>query len=301
LQSLHARLDEHRDAWTEHHVAIRTLPAAVETPRAPKRVALFIGLGEYADPQVCKPYPELGNSAVAMHELLLRVGGLDPASTRLLRDKQAGKAEIRQAITEWLPSVSQPGDDVFLYYSGRSCRYATADLGETDGFDEAVLPYDTSIGAAGASLEQKINAMRQTSIVDDELAYWLQSLNGRRVVLILDTNFAGGVVEGKSLAGWFDGESRRVKDISQMNVVVITSCSSDEQIPFEGGPNKLMWFTHCLAHAIESRPPGKPLTVVAAFRAAASRMRELLPQGSPARLQEPMLVDRALLPVELVP
>jgi hypothetical protein len=301
LEALHRHLEQNRKTWTEHHVEIRTVARDAQPPRPPKRVGLFVGLAEYAEADLLKPSVELGNSATVMHDLMLQIGKLDPQATRLLRDKQAGKAEIRKAIAEWLPSVSQPGDTVFVYFSGRASRLPTNDPGETDGFDEVIFPYDMSHGAANAAADVQLKTRRERSIVDDELAYWLQSLGGRQVVLILDTSHGGGVVEGKSLSAWFDGESQRVKDISQTNVVVLSSCLTDEQTRLESAPNKTLWFTHCLAEAMRNRPDGRPLTLANGYRMARVKMFELFSQGSPALDQEPTLVDRTLLPVFLVP
>jgi hypothetical protein len=301
LEALHQHLEKHRDSWTEHQVKIRTVARDAQPPRPPKRVGLFIGLGEYAEAKLLPPFAELGNSATVMHDLMVRQGKLDPQGVRLLRDKQAVKAEIRQSIVEWLPSISQPGDTVFIYFSGQATAFATHDPRETDGFDEAILPHDMSFGAADAAPEARMKIRRERSILDDELAYWLQSLGGRQVVLILDTSYGGGVVEGKSFAAWFDGESQRVKDISQTNVAVLTSCGPDEVTKLQGGPDKTLWFTHCLTEVMRNRPGGRPLTLLDAYRFAIIKMWELRPQGSPVKDQEPTLVDRTLLPIYLIP
>ena len=301
LEALHKYLEQYRDAWTEHRVKIRTVARDAEPPRPPKRVGLFIGVGEYAEEKILPSSASLGNSATVMHDLMLLLGKLDPQATRLLRDKQATKAEIRQSITEWLPSVSQPGDTVFLYYSGRAGVLPTKDPSETDGFDEGLMPHDMAFPPANTAEDATLKFLRERSILDDELAYWLQSLSGRQVVLILDTWFGGGVVEGKSLAVGFELESQRVKDISQLNVAVMTSCGPDEVTPLEKVPNNTLWFTHCLMDVMRTRPTRGPITVEEGFELALNRMYELLPQGSPIRRQKPTLVYRTLLPIELIP
>src|SRR5690606_2375137 len=108
---------------------------------------------------------------------------------------------------------------------------------------------------------------------------WLQSLAGRQVALVLDTSYGGGVVEGKSLVVGLDVESQRVKDISQTNVVVLSSCAPDEKTPHEGGPNKVMWCTHCLVEVIQGRQEGRPLTLADAYRSARVKMWELFPRS----------------------
>jgi hypothetical protein len=301
LDGLQKYLEQHRGAWTEHRVKIKTVVRDAEAPRPAKRVGLFIGVGEYAEADRLPPAASSGNSAAAMHDLMLSIGKLDPQATRLLRDKQAVKAEIRQSITQWLPSVSQPGDTVFLYYSGRADVLPTTDPAETDGFDEALIPHDMAFPPAGAAPAEMLKTFRERSILDDELAYWLQSLAGRQVVLILDTCHAGGVIQGKSLAEGFELESQRVKDISQMNVAVMTSCGPDEVTPLSGGPDNTVWFTHCLMEVMRTRPTRGPIPVEEGFQLALRKMAELIPQGSPYHRQKPTLVNRTLLPIELIP
>jgi hypothetical protein len=301
LETLQKYLDQHRDAWTEHNVKIRTVARDAPSPQAPKRVGLFIGIGEYADAKVYPPNTALSNSAAVIHELMLQKGKLDPQATRLLRDKQASKAEIRKSMTEWLPSVSQPGDTVFIYFSGRAGSFQADDPAETDGFDEALIPHDMSFKFAATSPQEILKAVRERSILDDELAYWLQSLAGRQVVLILDASYGGGVVEGKNMAGGFELESQRVKDISQVNVSVMTSCSPDEQTTIDKVPKDTLWFTHCLMEVMRNSPAGRPLLVEQGFLFAQVKLAELVPEGSPFFKQKPELVNRTLLPIYLIP
>ncbi len=42
--------------------------------------------------------------------------GLD--ELKLFVNEQATKPQMEQAITEWLPKVSKPGDTVFIYFTG---------------------------------------------------------------------------------------------------------------------------------------------------------------------------------------
>jgi hypothetical protein len=120
--------------------------------------------------------------------------------------------------------------------------------------------------------------------------------------LILDTCFSGGVVEGKALAkSFFADESARTKDISQLNTLVLSSCAADEQSLFEGTKNKTMWFTYCLAEAIERSAGKQLLTVQDAYDYTRRRMRQLLESANAPREQEPAMTDRILLPVALAP
>lgn len=301
--ALTERLKNNPSIWTEHRVPLRTLAKAVPSAtRPPARVGLFIGVGKYLHPEYAPTHEELAHSAKVMHGLLVQHGGLDPQRTRLLMNEQATKANLQRHIVEWLPSVSRPGDTVFIYFSGHAGQVDCLDGSEADGKDECLGPYDLEGFHDGDTPEQARARFRATNIIDDTLARWLEELQGRQVVLILDTCHSGGVVEGKALARKLLRDTgTRVKDIAQMNVLVLTSCASDEQSLFEGPRNKTMWFTYCLTEAIEAIAGKHPLTVQQAFEYTRERMRQLLREGNAAREQEPQMTDTALLPVLLVP
>lgn len=323
LQRLTERLAKDRSLWAEHRVQLQTQPAdapAVQT--APARVGLFIGIGNYQFPDYAPTHEELRRSAEVMHDLMLKHGGLDPQRTALIRDAQATKANLQKLISQWLPSVTRPGDTVFIYFSGHAGQIPTNDPTEADGLDETIGPYELEGTRRGESRAAGLARFRATNITDDTLAAWLAPLAGRQVVLIFDTCHSGGLAgdkaagekavgeksaDGKLLVTdlgksfWLD-EAARVKDIVQLNTLVLTSCAADEQSLFEGTPNKTMWFTFCLSEAIElAAKQNKTLSAQGAFEYSKKRLRTLLAQARAPREQEPTLTDRIQLPVQLVP
>lgn len=290
------RLQQSPGDWTENHVDIVTAPlTGAPSAMTAARCGVFIGVGEYLHPEFASTQAPLRRSAEVMHAAMLKQGGLDPEKTKLVTDKQATRAKIQELIYNWLPSVSHPGDVVLVYYSGHAGQDETGDPTEPDGKDETIAPYDLNAGDERMSVAERRRAYQASKISDDELARWLQALQGRQVVLIFDTCHSGGYIEGKDL---FDNESRRVKDISQLNVLVLASCGADEQTLFEGTPDQTMWFTYFLAQAVNQ---GRPLTVQQAFSTAQQGVREVIKKRNEARIQEPIMSDRALLPVFLVP
>jgi hypothetical protein len=300
---LSARLTKDPSTWTEHRVPITTV-AAESRPQERKaaRVGLFIGIGKYMRSDIAATHEELRHSAEVMHELMLKHGQLDPNRTLLVRDEQATKANLQNLIAEKLPAVTQPGDTVFIYFSGHAGQLPTTDPREPDGQDETIAPYDVDGWHQGDTREQALARIRATDITDDTLAAWLAPLQGRQVVLILDTCHSGGLIEGKGLAkSFWQDEAARVKDISQLNTLVLTSCAADEQSLFEGTPNKTMYFTHCLAEVIQRAAGREKLTVQDAYEYSRRRMRVLLREANAPREQEPVMADRVLLPLELVP
>ena len=296
LEQVGQRLRHPGQTWSEHRVPIRTVPLAAHPPsRPPLRAGLFIGIGKYLHPEIGKTHGELRRSAEVMHEQMLRRGKLDPERTKLVVDQQATRARMEELITRWLPSVTQPGDTVFIYFSGHAGTSPNRDGTEADGQDELIGPYDTEAGTDGMSVDERMARFRDSQIVDDVLARWIEELSGRHVVLILDTCHSGGVVEGKGLARFFGDEAARVKDIAQLDVTVLTSCASDEQALFEGTPDKTMWFTYFLAQAVETLPT--PVTVRTAYEFGRKGLRQVLQRRKEARDQEPTLTEDSLVPV----
>lgn len=333
IAGLAKKLASDTDLWTEHRVRIRTVskdgrvdqpdsdrPANNDRPTnndrpnnlnpdnatmiAAKRVGLFIGIGEYENPELAANHAELATSARVMHDLMLQHGGLDQERIKLVLNKQATREALQRMFLEWLPAVSDPGDLVFVYFSGHAGQFPTDDPKEPDGQDEALAPYDLSAGDKSLPIEDRRRLLRDSNILDDTLARWLEELNGRQIVLILDTCHSGGLIadnKGLSSRSFFEDEAARIKDIAMMNTLVMASCAADEQSLFQGTPNDSMWFTYCLTEAIEQRKTSEALTAQDAFAYAANRMKELLVESDAGREQQPTMSDRILLPVVLTP
>jgi hypothetical protein len=284
-----ARLAKDPTQWAEHRIPIQTVAKEVRPPARPAaRVGLFIGIGDYRDKRCCHTHEELRNSAVLMQKAMLERGGLDPQRTRLLLDEQATRAAIEESMLRWLPGVSRPGDTVFFYFSGHAGQVDDESEVEQDGKTELIGPWD---------LDGK--QFRTTGILDVTLARWVEELEGRQVVLIFDTCHAGGLVRDKSIAKMFAKKAARLKNIAQLNTVVLTSTASDEQAIFDGTPDRTMWFTYFLTQAVRDLPA--PLTMQAAHEFTCKGMKELFKQRKRPATQEPTLTDNALLPIALVP
>lgn len=302
LAALASRVQADPTLWAEQRTFLQTAPGVeLAANRKPCRTGLFIGIGKYADERICKPHEELRHSAEVLHRLMLDRGQLDPQRTKLVVDEDATKANLKALITEWLPSVSQPGDTVFVYFAGHSGQNPTGDPTEPDGRDETLAPYDLTIGADSLPQEQRMALLRESNITDDMLAHWFQALAGRQIALILDTCHAQGVVDRKSFVAGFGDEAARVKDLSQQNMVILASCAADEGSRFEATPDKTCWFTYFLAQAIQDGLLPRPLTVQQAHQYAAAGLREALARMGAAHAQSPAITDTALLPVVLVP
>lgn len=303
IAALAPRLLSNPTLWTEHRVPIRTVAKeAVPVQRKAQRVGLFIGIGEYAHPEFAPTHEELGYSAKVMHDLMLSQGQLDPQRTQLVMNEQATKANMQELITHWLPSVSQPGDTVFIYFSGHAGQYETQDPAEPRRMESSIGPYDLNAGEVSMPANQRQAIYRESNISSGTLARWLEELQGRQIVFILDTCHSGGLFRSKAFEKNFMAQqAKQLKALAQMNMLVLASCAADEQSLFEGTRNKTMWFTYCLTEAIEQEDSPRPLAAQSAFEYAKNRMKTLLEEGNAGREQEPHLVDTALLPIDLIP
>lgn len=298
IGKLRDQLLKGKSSWTEHRVPIRTIAKdAVTADRKPARVGLFIGIDQYQNTKLCKPHEELRKGAELMHKTFLDRGGLDPSRTKLITGEQATKANIEEAITKWLPSVSAPGDTVFIFHTGHGGTVKNLDGTEPDGLNELLWTYDNDVGTNISSQEDFDIRKRATAIMDETLARWLQELPGRQIVLMVDSCYGGGVVDASALPHFFDREAARVKDISQLNVVVMTGSGPDETVRTPKG--KVSWMPRLVAEAMETLP--RPVTIRQAYSHYRQGIQRWLKEIKELGLQEPVLVDSVLIPIVLAP
>ncbi|WP_441286181.1 caspase family protein [Sorangium sp. KYC3313] len=116
-------------------------------------------------------------------------------------------ANIRKALAE-LAERAQPGDQVYIHYSGHGGRVSTAwkDMKGADGIDEALVPID--IGVPDAPWNPPFTRPERY-IRDVELALYLDRLANKvdeatkqRIVvtLVFDSCHSGGVTRGTEIA-----------------------------------------------------------------------------------------------------
>lgn len=149
-------------------LGVRSLP-----PRA-NRHALIVGIGEYrADP--ARPVPALAGVPQDMQSALAMARQMQiPADNiTLLRDRAATRDGVQQALRE-LEARVQPGDRVFLYWSGHGSRYFDA---QENGCIETLVPHDLR------------------DIGNREFAQWLQPLlrKADKMLVVYDACHSGGV------------------------------------------------------------------------------------------------------------
>jgi len=236
--------------WAE--VDLELVTVAQDAPpgyEGSRRWGVFFGVSEYRYNDIVKEDSEGKESinlrgchrdAQQLAEVMAKAGHLD--GHRVYVNQEATRANLESAITEWLPSVSKPGDTVFITFSGHGGQIPDDNGDEReDHLDEIICPYDFMHAGIFVSLlkrlkEGRISAedkqrieqllpyvqraandekaaeliMRQTCVSDDLFGRWLQKLAGRQVIVILDTCHSGGFaaqekgIEPATLAREFD-------------------------------------------------------------------------------------------------
>jgi len=220
------------ETWSEVDLQLTTHPSS-QSPGEPgaRRWGIFFGVSQYMYHDIVHEDSNgedginlrgCHRDAQQLAQAMADQGQLD--GHRVFVDAEATRANLEYAITQWLPSVSEPGDTVIITFSGHGGQI-TDDNGDEQGdqMDEVICPHDymhagifislinrlkaNNISAedrarlqeliplvqAAATEEQAANLiMRRTCVSDDLFGRWLQKLTGRQVIVILDTCHSGG-------------------------------------------------------------------------------------------------------------
>ncbi len=302
--------------WAEHHVRIRTIGPDDPMPRGmARRVGAFVGISKFKDKRI-RPLLTPHRDAAAMHEFMRGEGGLDEAF--LLVDQQATLREVRRLISETLRDKTSPGDTVILYMSTHGARCADDNGDEDDGFDELLVMHDSDITS--------IDTIRATTLVDDQFGRWLQQLDRRRIIVILDAcHSAGQAQAGRQGAGnasganafepyakylrlagdtsagddnFLDDELRRIKDIGQRDTVLLAA-ARPAQIAYMRREADLSVMTYELLQLL--RPAAGGVTVSQAHQHLLRAVPAYVEKHFPGATQTPVLVADMAAPAYLKP
>jgi len=222
----------------------------------------------------------------------------------MLLNEQATRQAIQQGIDE-LRLKSQPGDEIFIYWSGHGATCANADPNEPEERDAFLVPYDGTPEDIAGSM-----------VLDDTLGRWIQTLDGRKVCLIVDACHSAGQAAGRSVsarspvsprpesrlgetrlrdlnwgvirspADFLGGQMRRIKDIGQDDAAMLFSSASDE-ISAERRDGKLSVMTYFLVEKLLS---SSTLTLAEAYEHVRVEVPKYMKDHFPGREQNPQLV-----------
>jgi len=161
---------------------------------------------------------------------LARVGGF--ARSNLLTDGDATLERIRAAFQELVAST-RPGDTVLIFWSGHGGRVKMDN--PVRPFIYILFPYDANP-----------RTFPRTFFDEDEFGRWVQALDGRKVMVVLDTCFSGGQIEGAKTttresitevdprtrgpdpAHFLDTILIRSRSIGQHDAAVLAACRLDQ-------------------------------------------------------------------------
>lgn len=277
-------------SWAEDAVDVRLVERGWRAAHAspPRRVGAFIGLKKFADARV-PPLSVADRDAIELEQWMKRVGRLD--ATYRLVNEEATRANVEELICVELAQRTRPGDTVFLFWSGHGGRCPDTGGDEGDGYDEYLVPYDVDLAR-----------IAETVILDDTLGHWLQSLDGRTIVILLDACYSGGeataekriksllpALPAEQAAGldFIDGELQRVKDIGQRGTALLAACRAGEtalEAPEHGLSVMTFYLIDCLREA------RGPVNLNAAFEHVYRGVLQYTGDGSRHR-QTPLLVS----------
>ncbi len=152
--------------------------------------ALLIGISEYASAGLTD-LPGAMNDLDLMKQVLRSRLGLREEEIVVLRNRQATRTGVRQALAALADRV-QPGDSVYLYYSGHGSRMddQNGDERERGGKDQTLVGWGARVpGSAGDD---------RFDILDDELNAWLGPIAARagEFVAVFDSCHSATVTRG---------------------------------------------------------------------------------------------------------
>jgi len=271
--------------WAEHHVSITTVVAASAKPTVrKKRFGLFIGISNYDDERI-KDLHVCHRDATVMAKLMKDHGDLDVVT--VLTEKNGTLANIRAAVKE-LVAKSNPGDEIFIYWSGHGATCADDNGDEKDGLDEFLVPYDGKTGS--------LSAIRKSMLLDDTFGRWIQDLDGRRAVVILDTCHSGGlsattkaIAAPKTYFDFIDTELARTKDIGQKDAAMLCSSDADE-VSAERKEGDVSVMTYFLLKRILENG-GRRVTLRDAYDYVKVQVPAYIKKNFPGKEQTPIMVN----------
>jgi len=234
--------------------------------------ALVVGIAGYPHAQ---PLPEAVLCDAADLASLLR----DPRrcaypkdQVRHLRDSEASAEAIRENL-RWLANSAGPDDTALFFFSGHGFRLLS-EGGEAKSF---LVPYDG-----------RIHPPRSQLIAGDEFTALLREVRAERVVVILDTCFAGGTGAVKNVDGvkWGIDENLYERLGKGKGRALIASSRADEPSHLAPGLRNSL-FTHYLLEALRGGAASEEgqIKILDVFNYVEARV----PQHDPQRVQHPLL------------
>ena len=119
--------------------SIDDIPPPVEGYEQPQDLLLAVGIGAYRDDQI-PPRKFAAQDAELVAGYFQSIGGMPGENVRLLQDKRALRADIEEAVLDWLPSKATPDSIIIVYFAGQAL---VSPAGET-----FLVPYEGTRNSA---------------------------------------------------------------------------------------------------------------------------------------------------------
>jgi hypothetical protein len=282
--------------WAEHSIQILTSPA--RQPSRAQRIGLFVGVSRYPKLAQKSQLHFAHKDAEGMAKLASRVGGF--TRTILLTDSNATLENIRAGFKD-LVSGTRPGDTVLIYWSGHGNRVETGESARP--YIYVLLPRDVDPDTGRQIFHE------------DEFGRWVQALDGRKVMVIIDACHSGGHIEGAKTitkALTTDAEPRskgvapphfldtamlRARSIGQHDAAILTACRLD-QTSIESGRLESGLMTFFILQVLV-RTSG-PLTLRETYQTIDPLVREYMRQNGREGLQTAVFSDQSPRPPALI-
>jgi hypothetical protein len=310
--------------WTECLLEFNTYGRdQAPRPATARRFGVFFGVSEYlfnAEYELAVKRSlnlEGCNRDARNFAALMREVGELSNPLRVYTNTLATRRQMEFAITDWLPSVSRPGDTVFIFFAGHGMLLPPP-LGSKPDGESLLTPYDAVTRDILAQLldrrrkeqQQLLEApdvqlaswltvdrrgadalVRHTCVSDVEFAHWLQRLDGRQVVIILDCCHSGGFAEAEKGVGgrprevpfnFLRRQVVRLKGIGQRECAVLAACGKQQtsKTRKEGDMGVL---THSLTEAI--RETRGPLEITRAHQECQAKMKKYFDSWIPEAVE----------------
>lgn len=150
--------------------------------------ALVVGINRYDNPGFNL------NGAVRdahnMRDLLSEHLGFRHEQIRLLTDEQATREGILNGVRDWLVAGTGPGSRALFYFAGHGFYQEDENGDEQDGYDEALAPHDIRLVSTNRDLVRQRFA---NLILDDDIGELIDGMQGRQVILIVDSCHSGTI------------------------------------------------------------------------------------------------------------
>jgi uncharacterized caspase-like protein len=214
-----------------------------------------VGVDLYQDPKI-HPLTAAGRDAAAVADLFGARIRADEQRIQVLRDGDATRAAVMDAIGRRLVHEAAKEDVVFLYFA---CHGSPERIGPRGDDRSYLVMHDTQyeqIYATGISME--------TTVVE-----WFQRLRAKLVILVLDACFSGAA-GGRTFGGpcherfrdaFFSDEPLSLRDFELGHGRAILAAAQDHEVALESLTLGHGIFTYHLLEILRTPPPSEEQTI----------------------------------------